>query len=501
MTARSGESSDKGSVKDAIPADVSVRELAKTEPNPILPSVANVRRSWYRATFTQATILGICSFLAPGLWGAMNSLGAGGQSSPGTVNAANALTFVLMIFTSWGTSSLINLTSVPIALAIGTSGYGVYAAGLYLSSKTDGAVTWLVVFGAACCGISAGFFWSTEGAIILSYPERHKLGRYVSYWLSFRVLGQLIGGAINLGLNAKNSRKGSISVGTYTVFIALQCLGPLAAMCISRPERVQRSDGTPVVLNLKGSVRAELLAVWKLICTKKVALLLPMIWQTTFSESLTGTYAATYMTVRSRALGSFLSAIVAILCNAILGFFLDWRKISINTRSKFSFLTVYALQCGCWIFAIVVMNRLHRHPPAAGFDWADQGSFPTHFALYIFLQASFNMMYELTYFIVSSINDDGGDTVRLASIVRGVESAGQALSYGINATSWRLDAVAGLNFGFYAICLVPAWIVIRNIGILPDGTKIYAPLARTGESVDDATSRSQASSPGQDKQA
>lgn len=92
-------------------------------------------------------------------------------------------------------------------------------------------------------------------------------------------------------------------------------------------------------------------------------------------------------------------------------------------------------------------------------------------------------MYELTYFIVASNNNDGGDTVRLASIVRGVESAGQALSYGINATSWRLDAVAGLNFGFYGLCLLPAWLVIRNIGILPDGTKLYAPLARTGESA------------------
>ena len=81
------------------------------------------------------------------------------------------------------------------------------------------------------------------------------------------------------------------------------------------------------------------------------------------------------------------------------------------------------------------------------------------------LQLGFNLMYEFTYFIVSAINDDdGGQTVRLASIVRGVESAGQALSYGINATSWRLDAVAGLNFGLYGLCLLPAWVVVRGVG-------------------------------------
>lgn len=204
-----------------------------------------------------------------------NSLGAGGQSSPDTVNAANALTFVLMIFTSWGTSSLINLTSVPIALSIGTTGYAVYAAGLYLSTKTNGATTWLVIFGAACCGISAGFFWSTEGAVILSYPEKARLGRYVSYWLMFRVLGQMVGGIINLALNFHNAQHGSISTETYGVFIALQCIGPLVALTLSRPEKVQRSDGTKVVLNLTGGVRSELKAVWKLLGRKEVFLLLP----------------------------------------------------------------------------------------------------------------------------------------------------------------------------------------------------------------------------------
>lgn len=30
---------------------------------------------WYRSTYYNATILGLCSFAGPGLWGAMNSLG------------------------------------------------------------------------------------------------------------------------------------------------------------------------------------------------------------------------------------------------------------------------------------------------------------------------------------------------------------------------------------------------------------------------------------------
>lgn len=38
--------------------------------------------NWYRGVFFQATVVGIAAFTAPGLWNAMNSVGAGGQQSP-----------------------------------------------------------------------------------------------------------------------------------------------------------------------------------------------------------------------------------------------------------------------------------------------------------------------------------------------------------------------------------------------------------------------------------
>jgi MFS family permease len=84
--------------------------------------------------------------------------------------------------------ALVRLTSIRFALAFGTAGYAPYAAGLYLYSAYR--VSWLVIVGAALCGISAGVFWATEGAVILAYPERKNQGRYLSYWLMFRVLGQ-----------------------------------------------------------------------------------------------------------------------------------------------------------------------------------------------------------------------------------------------------------------------------------------------------------------------
>jgi hypothetical protein len=53
------------------------------------------RRTWYRTTLYNAFVIGSVGFLAPGLWNAMNSLGAAGAEKPFLINAANALVFGL----------------------------------------------------------------------------------------------------------------------------------------------------------------------------------------------------------------------------------------------------------------------------------------------------------------------------------------------------------------------------------------------------------------------
>lgn len=54
-----------------------------------------VHRKWYHTTLFNACIIGGVGFMAPGLWNAMNSLGAGGAQEPYLVNSANALVFAL----------------------------------------------------------------------------------------------------------------------------------------------------------------------------------------------------------------------------------------------------------------------------------------------------------------------------------------------------------------------------------------------------------------------
>lgn len=329
----------------------------------------------------------------------MNSLGAGGEESPHLVNSANGMSFSIMVLTCYLSSIFVKRLGVKGALLFGTLGYCPYAAGLYTNNRFG--TQWFVLFGAALCGISAGVFWSVEAAIALSYPEPHNQGRFLGFWLSFRLGGQLVGGAINLGLNAHRDTAGSVSYSVYQAFIALQAIAPLAALLLTSPSKVQRTDGVPVRLAINNSSWFELKAMAKLFIRRDFLLIVPLIVQAVYTEAVMFTYQSLWFTVRARALGSFLSAVVAIISGNILGQFLDQSKISLKTRSRGAYFAIMSLQGGWWIWATVLVTEFHKTQPT--YDWNDAG-FGRAFALFLFWVIGFQVNYMYLYVLASPLH-------------------------------------------------------------------------------------------------
>ncbi|KAL2843425.1 hypothetical protein BJX68DRAFT_257458 [Aspergillus pseudodeflectus] len=399
---------------------------------------------WYRSTFYNALILGMCNFLAPGIWGAMNSLGGGGAAEPYVVNTANALTFCLMVLSCFFGSVVVRFIGIKWTLIIGTMGYAPYAAGIYTQVRYDS--NWLTLFGAALCGLSAGIFWMAESAIALAYPEPENQGKFLGFWLSFRVGGQIVGGAINLGVNINRSTAGSVSYVVYYIFIALQALGPFCGLLLSPPAKVQRTDGVPVKLAIVHDTWYEIKAMARLLVSRNFLLITPLIWQATFAEAVFFTYNSMWFSVRARALGSFVSGIMAIIAGNLLGAFLD-SKIALKLRSRAGFAVILALQGAWWLWGTIIVTDFHSRETSPTFDWEDPG-------------------FGMGYFIVGNLARDEEEVVRFASLLRGMESASQAVSYGLSSVS--IMASVGsiyMNFGLWAIALYPAWLVIREIGV------------------------------------
>lgn len=92
--------------------------------------------------------------------------------------------------------------------------------------------------------------------------------------------------------------------------------------------------------------------------------------------------------------------------------------------------------------------------------------------MFLFLVIGFQVNYLYLYFLIGQIADTREDVIRLAALLRGVESAWQAVSYGLNAVP-IFAAIGGfyLNFSLWALAMYPAWLVIRHVGVDRDTAK------------------------------
>jgi MFS family permease len=435
-TLATGEELQEKSVEEAIP----------TDGHRHLPG----RFLFFRTTLFQILVVGTCAFCAPGIWSAMNGLGVGGSQSPNLVNAANATLYALMTVTCFAGPWMTNWIGFRYTLAIGSLGYPVYAAGLYNNNRTG--AEWLVYLGSCLCGVSAGFFWSVEGAISTGYPESHKRGRYIATWFSFRNFGNIIGGAISLAINHQVNHRGKVGYATYQAFIAIQCLGFFAGLLLSNPEKVRRSDGTRIEAPRDTKWRDEFHEMWRLLRSKSILLLAPLFWYFGWIQAYPGTYLAAYFTVRSRALASFMSALVGTLATWLTGCLVDlsWHNDR-KTRAVTTYAFIALINSGTWIWAVIIQNEFRKTDPTL--DWADQSTFGRGFGLYLFERISLGMVENYIYWCISNLSDSPGDQIRYSSLLRGIETAAVAVGFGVQAVPTVLIATASINFGLWFFAL------------------------------------------------
>lgn len=433
-------------------------------------TVETEKQPFYREVFFQATVVGICAFLAPGLYNAMQSTGAGGQQTPYLVMAANSVLGVMMVVTCLSGSLVANRVGLKSALILGTTGYCVYAASLYTSNRYG--TEWFVYLGATACGITAGIFWAAEGAIMISYPIDSQRGRYLAYWLAFRNSGSIVGGIINLAFNFSGKTTGKLDWRTFIVFVALQCLAPFAALLLSPADKVIRADGQKVKTAKRIKTIDEFKEILKILIRKDFLLVVPFFFYATFLLSYAGSYLSLYFSVRARALASLIAALGQITANLFFGSFLDWNRFTLNQRARYSYIFIMVLFGGTWIWGAVVQHGYEIHAPKL--DWADPG-FGRGWAFYVMMQVNFALAYNYGYWLAGYMARDPAEIVRLTSTVRAVEAAGGAVASGISSTHAPLIAAMGVNFGLWAIALIPTYLVARKIGLVKEGfdSEIY----------------------------
>ncbi|KAJ2973726.1 hypothetical protein NUW58_g8864 [Xylaria curta] len=83
---------------------------------------------------------------------------------------------------------------------------------------------------------------------------------------------------------ASAKKKGKVSYTTYLIFTALQTLAAPIALLLTPPEKVQRADGSKVIIKAEATFKGELKALWKASTRRDILLLLPIFWAAYFNQ-------------------------------------------------------------------------------------------------------------------------------------------------------------------------------------------------------------------------
>lgn len=438
-------------------------------------------KSFFRSVPFQILVACGVSFTAPGMWDALGGLGAGGAAEPYAVSAANALVYGLFAIVCAAAGAINNRIGLKYGLALGAIGYPLYGAGLYTNSTNSN--TWFLLFGSAFCGISAGFFWAAEAAIIIGYPSPGDRAFYLAIWQTAKASGPIVGGAINLGLNANRRTAGSVSSSTYIVFIVIMCLGLPIALCLSPANKVWRRDGSKILFSKQSSWGAEFKAVGRLFISRRILLLLPAFFISYFYNGFLSTWLTTYFTVRSRAFSSFFTNFAGIFSSFMIAALLDNQRIFIKTRARIAFLSIITILVGTWIWASILQTRFYDAEERPVFDWF-QGGFGSAYALVFFWQFGGQAFQQFLYWLVGQYSTDLGDVSRHTGILRGVEALGQTVAWAMQSEGNANHFVSiGLNFAITVLCVVPTWIVLSELEGSHEGQVVED--VHRGKAVDD----------------
>ncbi|KAI1416468.1 MFS general substrate transporter [Hypoxylon sp. FL1857] len=420
-----------------------------------------LKHSIFRSVPFQIAVACGVSFTAPGMWDALGGLGAGGAAEPYAVSAANALVYGLFAVVCVAAGAINNRIGLPYGLALGAIGYPLYGAGLYTNNVN--ATTWFMLFGSALCGISAGFFWAAEAAIIIGYPSPKDRAFYLAVWQTAKAAGPIVGGAINLGLNAQRSTAGSVGSATYIVFIAIMCLGLPIALCLSPASKVWRKDGTLVVVRKEATWRAEFRAVGQLLASRRVLLLLPAFFISYFYNGFVSTWLTKYFTVRARAFSSFFTNFAGIFSSFLVAALLDRQNIHIRTRGRIAFTAIVAILIGTWIWASVLQKRFYDEATPPVFDWF-KGGFGSAYALVFFWTFAGQAFQQFLYWLIGQYATDLSSLSHHTGILRGVEALGQTVAWAMQSEGNANHFVSiGLNFGITVLCIPFTWIVLSEL--------------------------------------
>ncbi|KAJ9149227.1 Major facilitator superfamily transporter [Pleurostoma richardsiae] len=419
------------------------------------------REFWYASPKVQLLMVSMVCFLCPGMFNALGGVGGGGQVDAKAQDNANTALYSTFAVVGFFSGTFANRLGIKLTLSFGGLGYCIYAASFlcYSHTQNDG----FVVFAGAFLGVCAGLLWTGQGAIMMSYPPENSKGRYISwFWMIFN-FGAVIGALIPLGQNI-HKIAGPVTDGTYSAFIVLMFVGAVLALFLCNANKVQREDGSHVILMKNPSWWSEIKGLWDTLYQDPwIVALFPMFFVSNiFTTYQTNDMNGSHFNVRTRALNNLIYWLAQIVGALVFGYSLDSKRFRRSIRAKVSFGALFVLTFVIWgggwawqkqqATRSVVEDKDHPYPTI---DWTDGGKlYGGPLVLYFFYGAYDASWQTCIYWYMGALSNSGRKAANMAGFYKGIQSAGAAIFWRLDALKKPYDTMFGATWGCLGGALV-----------------------------------------------
>lgn len=393
----------------------------------------------YNSPWTQVAILGFVTFCSVGMFSAIGGLGAGGTQDVVLSDIANSVLYACFCFAGFIAGSICNILGPRATMSLGTTGYSLYVGSLW-AFQVHGT-RWFLILAGGLLGCTAALLWAAQGAIMMSYPMEKDKGRSFSlFWVLFQ-MGTLVGAAIALGIQYHSTLPG-VSTGVYLAFMIIMLTSIFTSWLLLPPNKVIRGDGTVVELEAALGPKQEFREFIKMFKDIRMLLLFPMFFSSNYFYAYQGSITSVLFNGRTRALVSLLTGLGSMTGSVIIGLLTDRLPFKRRNRALASCLFVFIFTAFVWGAGLGFQVKFTRNDVAEGTEFlgsplpwdlkmsSSAGGPITLLMAYYIADATYQ---GLAYYTMSALTNDPFKLARMAGYYKGVQSAGAAVSFGMDA--------------------------------------------------------------------
>ncbi|KAI8381564.1 major facilitator superfamily domain-containing protein [Radiomyces spectabilis] len=439
----------------------------------------------------QVFLVGFICFCCPGMFNALNGMGGAGKAdrtATDNANTALAITFTICsligapVYNIFGHRILI-----PAALC-----YVLYV-GSYLTSNSG-----FTIATGAILGVGAGFLWTAQAGIMMSYPQENDKGKAFSiFWMVFN-LGATIGAAIPLG-NDWHNTSSEVASTTYIGFIIIMAFGAFLAFALLPASKVIRSDGTPVSLHKFSNWRREAIEIFRLFLDWRMLILIPLFagsnWFYTYQFQVYN--GGGFFDLRARGLNNLLYWLFQIIGAGFFGWLLDLTALGTRRRRAFIGNTlVLVILSALWIGCIFIQKRFTRESvkdpnfKQISVDSPGYAGYVIEYALFGFADAIYQ---GFIYWLLGTMTNDTERAARFGGFYKTIQNAANAIASQIDAIHTPFMTELAVTFAIntaglilaYVVCWTVPNVTIEEVDNLQDGVGAEKMIGGRVETIED----------------